>query len=62
MKNLLMTFSLVLSATILTSCGVASIVAVPVKIAGKAATTTMGVAGKATEGAIGIVTPSGDDD
>jgi len=54
--------SLLILIGLLNSCAVASIAAVPVKIAGKAATTTIGVAGKAAEGAIDLVTSDESDE
>ena len=43
----------------LSSC---SLITVPVKVAGKAATTTIGVAGKAASGGIDLLTSDKDDE
>lgn len=53
MKKSLLTLSTAILATSLSSC---ALISAPVKVASKAATTTIGVAGAVAKGGVGLLT------
>ena len=59
MRRILFSSLAIILTINLSSC---SLITVPVKVAGKAATTTIGVAGKAASGGIDLITPNNSDE